>query len=281
MYSYRGKKGVLGTLHQKEKAIAPPFYEELGLEIVKLDIDTDRLGTFTGEVERQGSALSCARQKCLNALHESGLSIAVSSEGSFFPHPYIPFVPCDQEILYFIDREIDLELYVSRMSMETNYLKETLSDKSELARFCDQVKFPSHAVILRPSRPSEQVIFKGIQSQEELEQAFLQSKRLASDGMCSIETDMRAHMNPTRMKLIGELAKSLAVRLRTFCPECAFPGFGEVDVARGLECKECGSETDLVKAKIMGCQRCSFQEFLPREDGLTMAEPSSCPFCNP
>jgi hypothetical protein len=43
-----------------------------------------------------------------------------------------------------------------------------------------------------------------------LEDSFLKFCRLSEDGNALVETDMRAHMNPTRMEVIKELADSFA-----------------------------------------------------------------------
>jgi hypothetical protein len=47
---------ALTTKHEKARAIARPFRVGLGVEVlVPTGIDTDLLGTFTGEVERAGA----------------------------------------------------------------------------------------------------------------------------------------------------------------------------------------------------------------------------------
>ena len=55
---------VLTTKHLKSRAIAPAFLSLLSAEIMEYAIDTDKLGTFSGEIERKGSALECAKLKC-------------------------------------------------------------------------------------------------------------------------------------------------------------------------------------------------------------------------
>ena len=51
---FSGRKLLIATKHQKEKAIAPILEKELGvIAILASNLDTDVLGTFTGEIERK------------------------------------------------------------------------------------------------------------------------------------------------------------------------------------------------------------------------------------
>lgn len=279
---YRDKTCIIATMHDKEKAIAPAFVEWLDLKIVKGKIDTDKFGTFSGEVERIGSPLTCVRQKCELAMKESHVTIGIASEGSFGPHPHFPFVTCDHEILFFIDREKGFSLHQSLVSSKTNYLSEAINDFERLKTFCNQALFPTHGLIVRPNKAKDkQFIVKGIQSYNLLEEVFLKCCRRSGDGKALVETDMRAHMNPTRMKVIGELADSFAKRLARPCPKCFSPGWGIVETKGGLACKICGSDTDEVKFEVYGCVKCDHKEDRLREDGLTVAEPKYCGWCNP
>ena len=55
-HPYAGERVELATKHSKESAVAPTLAERLGLSFhTPLGLDTDALGTFTGEVERVGS----------------------------------------------------------------------------------------------------------------------------------------------------------------------------------------------------------------------------------
>ncbi len=279
---YNNKTCLIATMHSKEKAIFPAFFDFLGLKIVQAKIDTDQMGTFTGEVQRKGDALTCVREKCELAMKESKFNIGIASEGSFGPHPFSPFLASDLEILYFIDQEKGFHLHQTLLSAKTNYCVEAISDHQRLKTFCDQALFPSHGLIVRPNQSQINTpIFKGIQSFDRLEEAFFKCCSLSADGKASVETDMRAHMNPTRMGVIKELADSFAKRLATPCPLCDNPGWGIVGNQKGLECQMCGSETDMVRTEVFGCPKCSHKEERPRQDGLTKAEPQYCGLCNP
>ncbi len=92
---------------------------------------------------------------------------------------------------------------------------------------------------------------------------------------------MRADMNPTRMKLIGELAQKLANRIATACPKCDSPGFGLIHTEMGLPCSSCEMPTELTLNEVWGCVCCNHTEKRGRKDGLKQASPADCPFCNP
>lgn len=275
---------ILTTKHAKSIAIAPPFWSRLEASILEYVADTDQLGTFSGEVERSGSALDCARRKCEWALEKLGdkVDYALASEGSFGPHPFLPYLPCDEEILYFIDRKRGFHLHLSQLSEQTNYNMTQVQSWEALLAFARTAQFPSHGLIIRPNdRATQEPVFKGIQSKNELEAAYEVSRLYSEQGTIWVETDMRAKFNPTRMQVIGQLADRLADRLSCLCPSCHTPGWGKVDAEKGLPCRRCGYETELTKYEIDGCVLCTYRTIRGRPDGLTQADPGYCPVCNP
>ena len=96
-----------------------------------------------------------------------------------------------------------------------------------------------------------------------------------------VETDMRAHFNPTRMQTLNRLANKLALRLLSLCPKCKTPGWGKIKVQIGLECICCGKETAEIKFNIYGCTKCDHKECILPQDGSRYADPGRCPNCNP
>ncbi|WP_395382432.1 DUF6671 family protein [Mesorhizobium sp. UC22_110] len=142
---------------------------------------------------------------------------------------------------------------------------------------------PDHAVIVRPHEPDDDsvLIHKGLRTDEALESALATSAPRSRDGRALVQTDMRAHMNPTRMANIGSLARALCDRLATPCPACGAPGYGQIDVETGLPCEWCGAPSIMVRHQIFGCVACEFREKRPRPDGRTHADPGHCPECNP
>lgn len=277
---YRNRVCFLASMHEKERAVAPAFEEILGCKIQAVPINTDRFGTFSGEVERICSPLECARRKCLEvfALQEGGICLA--SEGSFFSDPSLAFCPVNQELLLFFDREKEIECFVSRRFFSSNYASTICENFDAALAFARQIGFPSHGVILRPEDGKDpKEIRKGITDLEELFVAFRRCSEKSSDRKVRVESDMRAHKNPTRMSNIRELAKELAVRLTRFCPECLLPGWGIIGTKPGLPCSVCYSPTELPDSFVYGCCTCSYREVVRSERGAS--DPGDCPCCNP
>ena len=90
---YNNAVVALATKHRKETVIAPSFEKDLGMKLVLPDVDTDRLGTFTGEIARTGDALQTAIDKAKLAMKKTGMPYGLASEGSFGPHQLSPLWP--------------------------------------------------------------------------------------------------------------------------------------------------------------------------------------------
>ena len=279
---YAGKCIVLTTKHAKSIAIAPPFEEILGAGVLEHVVNTDELGTFSGEIERKGTALECAQKKCEWSIKSAKVDYALSSEGSFGTHPFIPFIPSNREILYFIDKKRKFHLHVTDLYTETNYQMGEFSSVEEVKAMAKKALFPSHALIIRTAMGySDGPVFKGVMNEADLEAAVQECLETSHEHKIWVETDMRAHVNPTRMEMIGRLAKTLAERLNCLCPSCYTPGWGRVDIEGGLPCGWCGTPTDEIKAEIYGCAKCRHKETKSPPHGKDAAEPSCCPICNP
>ncbi len=280
-HPYRGRTIALATKHGKERQIAPPLLDALNLQVyVPESIDTDLLGTFTGEIPRQGSPAEVVLQKACMGMQLCNLPLGLANEGSFGPHPEMPMLIADMELLLFVDDERGIQIQEVLVSEDVVAAQCTARSIDELTLFLTHSCFPSHGLIVRPHGLYEHIV-KGITERETLEQAIKQSAALSPDGLALIETDLRAHMNPTRQRVIARLAERMAQRLLQRCPRCATPGWGRVDVVRGLLCEWCGEATHLVSKAIYGCPLCAYREYVPRSDGLRYAPAAQCSLCNP
>jgi hypothetical protein len=255
----------------------------LGVDLVVPDaLDTDELGTFSGEIARVGDPGSVCLTKARLGMAMTGLRIGFASEGSFGPHPSVPFMPADHEVMTFVDDDRDLIIVERMLAVETNFSHREARDVGELTDWLLAVGFPRHAVIVRPkSAALDTRIEKGLTSLDALTTAIARAAAASDDGVASIETDMRAHLNPTRMAVIRRLAFRLARRLATPCPRCAAPGFGRTGEVTGLPCEWCGSATEMILFEAWSCAACAYVEDRPRRDGLRLAPPQHCPQCNP
>jgi hypothetical protein len=277
---YQNQICHLASMHKKETALKEQFKKFLGCEVVPVPINTDLFGTFTGEIERTLTPHKTAKEKCYKGLEIQKGALGISSEGSFTPHPYCPFITANIEILFFTDRNLNFELTLTKLSTETNHSAQLIKTTQELLNFANKALFPSHALILRPEKANDSnLIFKGIQDPQELQDMFQICIQNSKEASVYVETDMRAHMNPTRMKIIEELSYEMADRLRSSCPSCQIPGWGVVQKVSGLPCKACYIPTDLIKSEVYGCCSCTYEELKEAERDL--ADPSFCPSCNP
>lgn len=277
---FKGRKLIIATKHGKEKVIAPILEQGLGVKcFVAKDLDTDKLGTFTGEVERNDDPLTTARNKCYMAMELTNCDLAIASEGSFGPHPTIFFIPADDEILIFIDKINGLEIIVRELSTETNFNGSEIKTKEKLLEFAANANFPSHGLILRKSRYKFADIVKGITNVEELINVF--NSLIDKFGTAYIETDMRAMYNTTRMKVIESAAKKLIKKINTLCPVCNMSGFGITDAKEGLPCELCNFPTRSTISYIYSCQKCNYKKEEKYPKGKQTEDPMYCDYCNP
>lgn len=278
---FQGRNLVIATMHGKEAVLAPVLEEKLGVRcILPEDLDTDRFGTFDGSITRRDDTLTTLINKCRAAMELTGCDLAVTSEGSFGPHPDMIFLPCGLEELLLLDVRNDLRIHVAEIYPETNFSHARIRTWKELQSFAEKALFPSHALILTTagSDPAGPVL-KGIRDQETLKAAF--DKLIGESAELSVQTDMRAMHNPTRMRMIGKTALSLAEKATNCCPSCHTPGFGKTGIKRGLPCAWCGAETHAVLSNIFSCGHCGLENEQRYPGGQPWADPMHCPGCNP
>lgn len=277
---YAGARVALLTQHGKERALAPLFAEELGarLEVVA-GFDTDALGTFTRETPRAGTQLEAARRKAEIAIERSGAAIGLGSEGAFVPGPF-GLGSWNIEVLVLIDQSRGIEV-VGRAHAAGLHAYGAVSTPAELESFAARAGFPEHALVVRPNDEHDDRVRKGLRDRAALASAFAEALRESSGGVVFIESDLRAHMHPTRMSTIGAAGRDLVARLRRRCPACGTPGFGIVGKVPGLPCGDCGAPTREAVADDFGCVRCAHREERPIPDRPDAASPAVCDYCNP
>lgn len=281
---YAGRRAVLATMHGKASVVAPRLRDALGLTVeTATGIDTDALGTFTGEVPRLGSMRDTAIAKARLGMAATGLRIGIASEGSYGPHPLLPLVPGGIELMVLVDDTRGIVITEHLLVDAPAYAHAEVAHARQLEEFLSRIGFPDHAVIVKPNLPATPPapLRKGLRSARAVAEAVARCTASSRDRLAFVQTDMRAHMNPTRMAAIGDLARRLGARAALSCPACAMPGYGRVDVQTGLPCCCCGHPSELVRYEIFGCAACAHRQRLPRADGLACADPGQCPRCNP
>ena len=271
---FAGQVALIATMHGKQAAIGPAL-EALGFKVRVADgLDTDRFGTFTGEVARSGTMLEAARAKARAAFaRHPEVDWIIASEGAFGPSAAVPMLAEAKELILAWRPRDDLEASAMRASFETNFAHVDDPDAAALDAFLTRIGFPEHAVIVKAGG---QVLAKG-----EQDRAALAGLLDDAGGPLRLETDMRAHLNPARMGEIAKAADDLGARLASACPACGAPGFGRVRTEPGLPCAACGARTDRVRAEIHACPACGHEDRRSRADGLQAADLGECPVCNP
>lgn len=269
-------------MHEKERVIAPLLEKHLGVEIVvPARFDSDKFGTFTREIKRAGDQLEAARSKAHAAMAGEGVDLGVSSEGSFGAHPSIPFIQSNFELVLFVDKNNGCEIRGHHRTPETNISGQYVATAEEALKFARECGFPEHGVIVRKSENGLSGIYKNIQSEEALTDTV---KKLLSGFPTKrvfVETDMRAHRNPTRMKAIEKATEDLIKNLFSLCPKCQAPGFVVIDFEKGLKCSLCGIPTDLPLNDIYHCDACDHREKKTVTCYGKAADPQYCGCCNP
>jgi hypothetical protein len=281
---FAGRPLVIATMHGKERAIAPPLETALGVHAqVPPSFNTDRFGTFTRDVKRPADQLATARLKAQAALDLTGETLAIASEGSFGPHPDIPFVPCDRELVLLLDREHNLEIIGQAISTNTNYRSQTIRSVEEALAFATAIGFPEHGLVVMPQAAgtATAAIAKGLTTTADLTAAVETALASSTTHTAHIETDMRAHYNPRRMQVIGEATQQLIQLVEQRCPACQCPGFSIARRNPGLPCAWCRTPTLLTLSVTYRCQRCEFDQVTTYPDGQQTADPGNCPYCNP
>ena len=278
--SYAGRRVALLTQHGKESAIAPVLDTALGCRVERVSgFDTDTLGSFTRDIPRPGTQLEAARKKARIGMELSGLPLGLASEGAFGPDPMTGMFAWNVELLVFIDDKHGIEV-TGVAQGKTNFSHLLTADWVAAEAFARQSGFPEHHLVVRPEHEDDPRMRKGIAAWTALEAAFISALAESANGQVFVETDVRAHTNPTRMHIIRLATEDLAKKLCLLCPDCGTPGFGIVERVTGLPCADCGAPTRETRTEIHGCLKCAHRETREQAD-RQYADPGRCDYCNP
>ena len=279
-HPYKNQKIALTTKHDKLRLIAPAFTEQIGCELVEVNLDTDQLGTFTGEIERIDPPRETAIAKARLGMRATGLQIGIASEGSIGVDPLVPFLQSDIEHLVLVDDAGGIVIAESYRTFEITAATITVAPGDDLTEFLADADFPNHAIIVRPSGTPSSNAIKGITDHAHLRTAIASCASLAPDGRVVVESDLRAMHSPSRQKNITEAAKLLAARVAQLCPACHLPGWGRVGYERGLPCEACGRmQANAIRQERLGCVACDHTDLGPVL--ATSVDPANCAGCNP
>ena len=279
-HPYVYKRIALTTKHDKLRLIKPAFDEYVGCELFEVNLDTDQLGTFSGEIERIAPPRETAIQKARLGMKETGALIGIASEGSVGPDPVVPFIHSNIEHLVLVDDENGIVISEIHRSFEITVATITAAPDQDLTSFLEKADFPNHALIVRPNTQIKSNCIKGITDYQRLMDAIDISSQISPNGFVVIESDLRAMHSPSRQRNIEEVANLLAKRVSQICPNCQMPGWGRVGYEKGLNCSECKRENpDAIRQERLGCVKCDHIEL---GDAIaSILDPAQCNFCNP
>jgi hypothetical protein len=280
MTKYHNQGVAFLTQHGKEFLVRDALEEQLGCRLIHTDAyDTDQLGTFTGDIQRQGSQLDAARQKAKIGMSLTQLRIGLASEGAFGADPFGGLMPWNTELLLWVDEERQLEIkgVAQGPAQSSSKLIESLE---QLDSFASEAQFPSHYLNLRSEDQHHTKIHKGLKDRAALVDAFREIKKAAPNSLLLVENDLRAFGNPTRQGVIRNALKDLLRQLKSLCPQCDSPGYWINKTILGLPCQSCGNKTRCAIGQQWHCPSCLHTQYeeLPIQH---LADASICDVCNP
>lgn len=268
------------TRHGKERLLAPVLEPATGCRILHVDsVDTDALGTFTREISRPGSQRDAARKKAQLGIELTGSRFALASEGAFVQDPWSGILPWNIEMVLLLDAKTGQEISGLAQGPATCF-QHVVRDWPSLQQFAAQAEFPSHHLALRPDHAEHTAVVKGLHTPSALRTAFTEALAHSRQQQVFVESDLRAHCNPSRQQIILKAAQNLIERLHSRCPNCGGANFWSSASIKGRPCRVCSTPTTEVRAERWTCPHCNHEvtrDIQPER----RADPSNCERCNP
>ena len=263
--------------------MAPPFRRVLDAEIVVApQLDTDELGTFSGEVPRPDALVETCAIKAELAFRSLDVDCAIANEGSYGPIDAVPLVPSGVEIMAFLDRKRGIRII------------ETLSDAShQLAPAALQGGRSQHRQGGEGDRLPALRRVRAVQQRHgpsDQERAGHPGRRRLGDepGGQALRGRHggadRRHARPSQSHAHARAARAVVAARQAAgasLPEMRCAGLRQIGNRRGLPCEGCAKPTHWVHFEIDGCSVCGHAETRPRKDGRKTAAKLSCASCSP
>jgi hypothetical protein len=272
-----GRRAVVATMHGKTAVIAPVL-APLGLTCVTCQgLDTDRFGTFTRDIARSGSQTDALLAKARAALDlDPTADFALASEGAFGPHPLLPLIPSGLELVALVERHSGCAVIGRDHAVDAHFAQGEAQSADQVAQFVSRSTRAGHGWVVMAGRDGP-VLARDIADADALHERAM--AQIARSGSVWLETDMRAHRNPTRMAAIGRATRDLVRRLTARCPHCNWPDWiGQTEPGR--RCAWCDMPTHEPLGETRKCRQCGRCETVI-DDPDRRAEPANCPQCNP
>jgi hypothetical protein len=278
MLSFQGQHFGIITKHEKELIIGPLLQQAFGATFERIDFDTDTLGTFSGEVERPADQRTTAMLKVQHA-QQKGIDFYIASEGAFYPHPEVPFLTVNTELLVCYAAQADYTITAISNSFDVTAAQIEVNDWDAVATFAAKIGFPAQGVILHNHHltVNERMIIKDATTWDAL--ALACKQLLATNERITVMADLRAMRNPKRSTHIAAVAANLIERMQQYCTRCQYPGFGISNAVAGLPCCWCGTPTKAIAYYELKCEHCG--HIAQQKTSQPCADPGGCDVCNP
>lgn len=292
--SYAGRPAAMATMHDKA-AVLGPVFAAAGIHVVPVVVDTDTLGTFTGDVPRAGGLFDTAVGKARLGAAVSGLALNLASEGDFAPDPLTGLFVVQREAVALVDSDTGL-VVLGRAAAPASWVRSwTVTADDDLGVIADEVDLSTHRLVVRPEpevdgsavdgsgvdgsrdQADAEGITKGVAERAVLREAVHRAAELAP--RVRVETDLRSHVCPPRHAVMRSAAADLVLRLNTRCPQCHRPGFGPEEETGHASCSHCGSATGVPTHVVDRCPTCDHEERRPLV--RPTVDPGHCASCNP
>jgi hypothetical protein len=201
-------KVCIVTKHEKHKIITPLFSEAFNINPELLEFDTDTLGTFTPEKKRKLDIKHTLLAKAKIGLQDNKYMHSISSEGSFYPHPFLPGIHLNTELVCIVNHQNEY-LIAEYTTPKIVFGKDQIHNLTELETFLKNYQFPSHQVIVQTKNwLGISKFHKQDFTEQELKNLLKKYKKF------TIYTDQRANKNPTRQLAIQEACKLLIQKIQ-------------------------------------------------------------------
>lgn len=279
---FHNRNILIATMHHKDQVIWPTLQSALPISYDIIPwINTDQFGTFSGEKKRKWSMIDATQAKIQLAHQLTNHDLILASEWSFGYHPSFPFQTTNTEVIILKDFTNDYEFRWYYTTPVVNQQWQYISGINQLITTATEWWRPQQWVIIRPHPDSHRLIIKDCDTTEKLHQAYHHITRRPRYNKVYLETDMRAHQNPLRMKAIEQCTHSLLANIYSICPACWSPWLYHSKTEYGLPCERCHQPTRLPLYELWQCQKCSHQEHRSIPWYSSHASAQYCSFCNP
>ena len=281
---FENRTAVLVSKHGKEQVIGPLLKQAFNITLnIAGSVDTDLLGTFSGEVDRVHNQYDTAKLKIDLAKEELPYAdLLLASEGAFNPHPDAPVITVNTELLLLRDLKNNFEIAAWYKTYNTNIERRKITSKAQLLDFATAIDFPNNRLILKTTTGANTLhVEKGAATVDELVVMFEKISTIADNNVIDAETDMRACYNTLRMESIRLCAINLVNAMQSTCGQCGTPGFSVAESKSGLPCRDCGMPTGSVLYYEYRCNKCNYTYDKKFPLGKENEDPMYCDFCNP